>query len=782
MRKFTLFIASLFITIGAMAQTVVTTINTAKYYTLECRSGYAHSTARFIGVTDAGVINGQSSEPAYVTFEAAEVGSYYIKVGEKYINYDGSQLTASTEKSTAWVLGTVGNTVTFKVTGTTLYLNNNGTGADNTTITNLKANNHDSGPSAGNACSTWEMKEYNLPVVLDLTGEQIGTNYPVKLDDEKANAVYRLNDLTVVVKMNTSTLQGRKALFATSDPTKEVNSSAMGMNSYYVGYGVSDAAVGYLASWKSGDRFTQSGLTADTNDVLVAYVIDKTNNSYKMYINGTLAKSWENAHQDGFMSGYEIATPGMVKADYPDANIYIGGAVHSGGNGEVFNGEITELKVFDGALTAEQIALIFEDQEQLATAREAFDAAYATAGEIVAEANLQVTPTAIDLQTSNPDAANYVWGNNNETSEGPIADLVDGNTNNFYHTNWHGGGETPHWIAVDLGEGNALSEFAFSYHTRTVNSQMDYPDEIHVLGSNEKDGEYTEVYSVSSGLPQADNTPWTSGLVSSEIPYRYYRFVVTAERTYWHMAEFDIYELEYTTNENYTDVAKEIYSLSTLYTTHANNSNYGVAALNAATEALNNAAANVAHTLKVGAAGWATLILGNNTVIPESIKAYTITEINNGYVTLTQVTGVLPANEAVIIEATTDNYYFVKTTTKEVTSSFENNLLEGTLTDENIYKEAYVLANGDKGVGLYKAEMNQADGTAFLNNANKAYLPKPAGAANVACYSFRFDGTTGIENVEGQSEGTAIYDLMGRRVENPTRGIYVINGKKVLVK
>lgn len=65
MRKFTLFLASLLVAFGAMAQT--TTIDVAKTYTLECQSGAAHNTTRFIGVTD-GVINGQSATGAEITF------------------------------------------------------------------------------------------------------------------------------------------------------------------------------------------------------------------------------------------------------------------------------------------------------------------------------------------------------------------------------------------------------------------------------------------------------------------------------------------------------------------------------------------------------------------------------------------------------------------------------------------------------------------------------------------------------------------------------------------
>ena len=74
---------------------------------------------------------------------------------------------------------------------------------------------------------------------------------------------------------------------------------------------------------------------------------------------------------------------------------------------------------------------------------------------------------------------------------------------------------------------------------------------------------------------------------------------------------------------------------------------------------------------------------------------------------------------------------------------------------------------------------------AWKNNANKAYLPAPANAQGIKSYSLRFEGegTTGVEKVEMRNEKSEIYDLTGRRVENITApGIYVVNGKKVLVK
>ena len=90
-----------------------------------------------------------------------------------------------------------------------------------------------------------------------------------------------------------------------------------------------------------------------------------------------------------------------------------------------------------------------------------------------------------------------------------------------------------------------------------------------------------------------------------------------------------------------------------------------------------------------------------------------------------------------------------------------------------------------KEVGFYTATKNQQEGASWLNNSHKAYLPKPANSEGISFYGFRGDdeeNTTAIENVETATVNV-IYDLSGRRVETITApGIYVVNGRKMLVK
>ena len=87
-------------------------------------------------------------------------------------------------------------------------------------------------------------------------------------------------------------------------------------------------------------------------------------------------------------------------------------------------------------------------------------------------------------------------------------------------------------------------------------------------------------------------------------------------------------------------------------------------------------------------------------------------------------------------------------------------------------------------------------GGIFCNNANKAYLvldmsldmsDEGANTQNPGTqlsnkYYFDFSGTTAVEEVVTEGEDNIYYDLSGRAVENPARGIYIVNGKKVFIK
>ncbi len=183
------------------------------------------------------------------------------------------------------------------------------------------------------------------------------------------------------------------------------------------------------------------------------------------------------------------------------------------------------------------------------------------------------------------------------------------------------------------------------------------------------------------------------------------------------------------------------------------------------------------------AAEYATLYLGYKVAVPDSVEAYVVSSVENGLAIMTEVENVIPAATPVILKKVGAEAAYTFAYTDAAAATVENNLLEGSIADRYVVADAYVLSSGANGVGFYAAGLNKLDGTAFLNNANKAYLPATAGVnLTAAFYGFNWNGTTGIENVEVENASYVIYDLTGRQVNAVERGIYIVNGKKVLVK
>lgn len=182
------------------------------------------------------------------------------------------------------------------------------------------------------------------------------------------------------------------------------------------------------------------------------------------------------------------------------------------------------------------------------------------------------------------------------------------------------------------------------------------------------------------------------------------------------------------------------------------------------------------HTLSVGENGWASLVLGFNATIPANVEVYTVSEATKTKAELELVAEVVPANEAVLVKAGEGNYAFDYT---KAEGNVTSNLLEGTLFNKSVNEGAYVLAEVNGNVGLYSATLT--DGT-FQNKANKAYLPATAVPAGARFLSFDFGTETAIESIEGENGNVKaeIYDLAGRRVQKAQKGLYIVNGVKVI--
>ena len=171
----------------------------------------------------------------------------------------------------------------------------------------------------------------------------------------------------------------------------------------------------------------------------------------------------------------------------------------------------------------------------------------------------------------------------------------------------------------------------------------------------------------------------------------------------------------------------------------------------------------------------------------EGLKAYIASGFDGTTVLLTRVEKV-PANTGLLLLGTPGATYKVP---YAETTAYYSNLLKPVLTATTVAQTDgagntnYLLGKqGDPEViGFYKAK---SEGSAV--GAQKAYLQLPTGAvgAGVKSVGFYFDDTTAVEEVKSEAAAPeGVFDIHGRKIpagQKLTRGIYVINGKKVSIK
>lgn len=181
-------------------------------------------------------------------------------------------------------------------------------------------------------------------------------------------------------------------------------------------------------------------------------------------------------------------------------------------------------------------------------------------------------------------------------------------------------------------------------------------------------------------------------------------------------------------------------------------------------------------SVEVSAAGWATLYTPYAIDFSgvEGLTAYTAT-LSESTVTLTAVKDV-PANTGVVLKAAEGKYDIPVIASSETAKGDLQGSAEATAWDAFADNTLYILTmNGDK------AQFNPVVSGEIA--AGKAFL-KVAKTSEVQAFSVVFaDETTGIEtmrNVENEKMSNAVFDLSGRRVAKAQKGVYIVNGKKVV--
>jgi hypothetical protein len=138
--------------------------------------------------------------------------------------------------------------------------------------------------------------------------------------------------------------------------------------------------------------------------------------------------------------------------------------------------------------------------------------------------------------------------------------------------------------------------------------------------------------------------------------------------------------------------------------------------------------------------------------------------VAGSYVKLTEVDDV-PAGSAVVLKGSI--FATVATTAQSDMSDNDLKASDGISADGS----QYILAEKEGAVAFYLAQ----SGTTIA--AGKAYIKSEAG---VKAFYFTEDGTTGISSALVETEGKAIYNLSGQRINKLQKGINIVGGKKIL--
>lgn len=201
-------------------------------------------------------------------------------------------------------------------------------------------------------------------------------------------------------------------------------------------------------------------------------------------------------------------------------------------------------------------------------------------------------------------------------------------------------------------------------------------------------------------------------------------------------------------------------------------------------------------SFKISEAGYGTYYSSKAYTMPKGVKGYTITGNEGTSLVMNEAYAagdVVPAKTALVVEGAANKYYTLVAESTDLTP--DKNKLHGSDEAETTYVDGtdvkyYKLSYNNEGnnLGFYWGSEN---GAAFTNGAHKAYLALNSETLLSQSRGFSLADlahgvTTGINTtVKSATQSNFIYDLNGRRINSlngAAKGVYIMNGQKVLVK
>ena len=192
--------------------------------------------------------------------------------------------------------------------------------------------------------------------------------------------------------------------------------------------------------------------------------------------------------------------------------------------------------------------------------------------------------------------------------------------------------------------------------------------------------------------------------------------------------------------------------------------------------------------IEVTSAGWATTCLPFDVVLPEELTAYALIDVSGvngeetGSVSLISKAGI-KANQGALLKGDAGTYTL---SIEETSSNWDANKLSGTTVAKDmsaVEGDVYLLTSDGAGSAQLSklALAEEATDAQKTLPANKAYLNIAPSATRFLVFNFGDDNVTAIEGIEAENTADAVvYDLAGRRVQKAQKGLYIVNGKKVI--
>lgn len=206
-------------------------------------------------------------------------------------------------------------------------------------------------------------------------------------------------------------------------------------------------------------------------------------------------------------------------------------------------------------------------------------------------------------------------------------------------------------------------------------------------------------------------------------------------------------------------------------------SNYGVEGREnrTADRSLNIPMPDLTESLTLAADGWSTYCSDRRLDLTktEGIKGYIVESITTDAVQLKEVS-IVPAETGFIVNGTEGATVKFNATDKDP-DDVSGNLLKGVLEATQAPADAYVLST-QSGTGFYPVS------TDVTLPAHKAYLAIPSGGSVRKIVMPSDSQTAAISEQRTSKAGAAFYTLQGVRVAKVSKGVYVKNGKLIIIK